>query len=93
MCFDSEATVDKLHPPEQARTVTTETRLTGRELAVLSLLAEGMTAVAIGRRLEIAARTVHKHLEHVYAKMGTADRLTTVLQAQRNGLLPTPPHA
>ena len=65
-----------------------EARLTGRELTVLPLLAEGLTAAAIGRRLGISTRTVHKHLEHVYAKLGTADRLTTVLRARQMGLLP-----
>ena len=65
-----------------------DARLTGRELTVLALLAEGLTAAAIGRRLVISPRTVHKHLEHVYAKLGTADRLTTVLRAQHAGLLP-----
>ena len=65
-----------------------EARLTGRELTVLHLLAEGLTAAAIGRRLAISTRTVHKHLEHVYAKFGTGDRLTTVLRAQQAGLVP-----
>src|SRR3954454_5643251 len=52
-----------------------ETRLTGRELAVLGLLGDGLTAAVIGRRLGISTRTVHKHLEHVYSKLGTGDRL------------------
>jgi DNA-binding CsgD family transcriptional regulator len=64
-----------------------EARLTARELTVLNLLAEGLTAAAIGRRLAISTRTVHKHLEHVYAKLGTGDRLTTVLRAEDAGLL------
>ncbi len=55
---------------------------------MLLLLSQGLTAAAIGRRLAISHRTVHKHLEHVYAKLGTADRLTTVLRAQHAGLLP-----
>ena len=67
-----------------------ETGLTGRELAVLHLLADGLTAAAIGRRLNIAPRTVTKHLEHVYAKLRTHDRLSAVLRAQRLGLLPPP---
>jgi len=62
--------------------------LTAREVAVLSLLAEGVTARAIGHRLKISPRTVTKHLEHIYAKLHTSDRLTTVLRAQHLGLLP-----
>jgi DNA-binding NarL/FixJ family response regulator len=55
---------------------------------VLSLLAEGLTAGAIGRRLMITERTVHKHLQHSYTKLGVTDRLGAVLRAQRIGLLP-----
>ncbi|WP_219414847.1 helix-turn-helix transcriptional regulator [Pseudonocardia nigra] len=68
-------------------------RLTPRELAVLGLLADGLTAAAIGHRLAIRERTVHKHLEHTYAKLGVADRLSAVLRAQHLGLLPRPEEA
>ena len=61
-------------------------RLTPRESAVLTLLSQGLTAGAIGRRLDIAERTVHKHLERCYSKLGVADRLSAVLRAQRLGL-------
>jgi ATP/maltotriose-dependent transcriptional regulator MalT len=42
----------------------------------------------IGRRLQIAERTVHEHLEGCYSKPGVADRLSAVLQAQRLRLVP-----
>jgi DNA-binding CsgD family transcriptional regulator len=64
-------------------------RMTPRELAVLALLADGLTAAAIARRLEIGERTVHKHLEHVYAKLRVTDRLSAVVRAQHAGLIPT----
>jgi DNA-binding CsgD family transcriptional regulator len=63
-------------------------RLTQRELTVLAVLAEGLTADAIARRLEISPRTVHRHLQHLYRKLGTTDRLATVLRAKSLGLLP-----
>jgi DNA-binding CsgD family transcriptional regulator len=63
--------------------------LTPRELAVLALLAEGLTAASIGRRLLITERTVHKHLQHSYMKLGVTDRLGAVLRAQHIGLLST----
>lgn len=65
-----------------------EVGLTPRELTVLVLLAEARTAAAIGRRLRISPRTVHKHLENLYRKLGTTDRVSTVLRAQEAGLLP-----
>jgi DNA-binding CsgD family transcriptional regulator len=64
-------------------------RLSARELAVLELLAQGLTAAAIARRLAIAERTAQKHLQHCYEKLGVADRLDAVLRAQRIGLLRT----
>jgi DNA-binding CsgD family transcriptional regulator len=63
-------------------------RLTGREREVLALLAESLTAAAIARRLGISAGTVHKHLAALYRKLGTTDRLATVLRARELGLIP-----
>jgi DNA-binding NarL/FixJ family response regulator len=62
--------------------------VTGRERAVLTLLVGGLTANAIAHRLGTSPRTVHKHLENLYRKLGASDRLTAVLRAQRLGLLP-----
>ena len=67
--------------------------LTGRELAVLRLLDEGLTAGAIGHRLGTSGRTVHKHLEHVYRKLGVRDRLMAVRVARESGLFSRPAHA
>ncbi|MGY2067030.1 response regulator transcription factor [Blastococcus sp. SYSU DS0619] len=61
--------------------------LTGREVAVLHLLGQGLTAASIARRLGTSPRTVHKHLEHVYRKLGVQDRLLAVLRARHLGLL------
>lgn len=69
-------------------------RMTPREVLVLGMLAQGCTVQAIARRLRISPRTVHKHLEHLYRKLGAADRLSAVMRAQRLGLLDpraTPP--
>ena len=68
--------------------VATDVRLTPRELSVLGLVADGLTAAATARRLVVAERTVHKHLERVYAKLGVSDRVSAVLRAQRLGILP-----
>ncbi len=65
-------------------------RLTQREISVLGLLGDGLTADSIARRLGVSNRTVHKHLEHLYAKLDRSDRLSAVLQAQRLGILPGP---
>jgi DNA-binding CsgD family transcriptional regulator len=67
--------------------------LTPRELSVLTLVADGLTAAAAARRLVVAERTVHKHLERIYAKFGVSDRVSAVLRAQRLGILPETPLA
>lgn len=63
-------------------------RLTHRELAVLALVAQGLTAHAIAHQVGISERTVHKHLQNVYAKLGCRDRLSAVLHARRAGVFP-----
>lgn len=62
--------------------------LTPRERVVLELLARGSTAEGVAARLAISPRTVHKHQEHLYRKLGACDRLSAVLAAQRLGMLP-----
>ena len=66
-----------------------ETELTGRELAVLGLLSGGSSTRFIGRRLSCSPRTVEKHLEHVYRKLGVRDRLNAVRVASTWGIIAT----
>ena len=54
---------------------------TDRERAVLELVAEGRTNVAIAHALGISPRTVAKHLEQVYRKLGVANRAGAVHRA------------
>lgn len=64
-----------------------ETGLTGRELSVLALLAEGRTAASMAARLGVSPRTVHKHLQNLYRKLGVSDRLGAVMVATEAGAL------
>ena len=61
--------------------------VTFRELAVLDLMAEGLIASAIAHRLGISPRTVSRHMESIYRKLGTHDRTSAVLRGQSLGLL------
>jgi DNA-binding CsgD family transcriptional regulator len=70
------------------RSVLSNEGLTGREIAVLGLLADGLTAYSIGRRLGISERTVHRHLGNLYRKLGVNDRLRAVTVGREAGLLP-----
>jgi DNA-binding CsgD family transcriptional regulator len=75
-------------PALDAGAVAADIRLTPRELSVLTLVADGLTAGAVARRLLVAERTVHKHLERAYSKLGVSDRVSAVLRAQGLGILP-----
>ena len=76
---------------EQGRAPATEAAarlgLTAREVEVLGLVAQGLTAGAVSRRLGCSPRTVHKHVSHLFEKLHVHDRLGAVLEAQRLGLL------
>jgi DNA-binding CsgD family transcriptional regulator len=61
--------------------------LTERELDILGLVALGLKADAIGRLRRISPRTVRKHLENAYGKLGAHDRLMAVTRARQLGLL------
>jgi predicted ATPase/DNA-binding CsgD family transcriptional regulator len=55
--------------------------LSNREIAVLRLLAEGLSYAAIGRRLSISPRTVDAHLRSIYGKLDVSSRHEAVQQA------------
>jgi two-component system, NarL family, nitrate/nitrite response regulator NarL len=61
--------------------------LSDRESETLRLVAEGLSAPDIGRRLHLSTGTVKTHLEHLYAKLDVSDRAAAVAQAMRRGLL------
>lgn len=84
--------VRHLAKPEHNGALETATQLdlTGRELAVIQLLTEGLSTVQIGRRLGCSGRTVEKHLEHAYRKLGVRDRLNAVRTATLYGLAGSP---
>ncbi len=61
--------------------------LTPRELAVLGLLARGMSNKAIAAELGLSARTVNFHLDNLYSKLGVASRTEALLAALRLDLV------
>jgi HD-GYP domain-containing protein (c-di-GMP phosphodiesterase class II) len=62
--------------------------LTAREVAVLRLLARGLSNKEIASRLVITPKTVSNHVEHIYSKIGASTRASAALFAMRSGLLP-----
>jgi DNA-binding CsgD family transcriptional regulator len=53
-------------------------RLTDREIAILQFVAAGRTNSAIAHELQLSPRTVAKHLEHAYRKLGVSSRAAAV---------------
>ena len=62
--------------------------LTSRELEVLEMLAAGRSNQAIARELVVALDTVKKHVGHVLAKLGAANRTEAVARAREMSLIP-----
>lgn len=69
------------------RTSGDRSRLTSRELEVLRLLAEGLSAAEIGTRLHLSESTVKSHVGHIYQKLGATNRAQALMTAMRTGLL------
>ncbi|NBE96872.1 response regulator transcription factor [Nonomuraea sp. KC401] len=62
--------------------------LSGRELEILDLIAQGTTNREAAARLFISEATVKTHLLHIYAKLGVTDRASAVAAAFQRGILP-----
>jgi DNA-binding CsgD family transcriptional regulator len=60
--------------------------LSGREVEVLRLVAQGMTDAEVGARLSISPRTVGQHLRSVYNKLGVSSRAAATRLAVEHGL-------
>ena len=52
--------------------------LTDREIQIMRLVAAGRTNIAIAHKLEVSPRTIAKHLEHIYRKLGVSSRAAAV---------------
>jgi DNA-binding NarL/FixJ family response regulator len=59
--------------------------LTPREVQVLKMVVAGNTNQEIGLELGISEKTVEKHLEGVFSKLGVASRVEAAVHAVREG--------
>jgi ATP/maltotriose-dependent transcriptional regulator MalT len=60
--------------------------LTRREVAVLQLVAEGLSNPEIGRRLVISTHTAHRHVANIMRKLAVGSRAAAVARAAQLGL-------
>jgi ATP/maltotriose-dependent transcriptional regulator MalT len=62
-------------------------RLTGRELEVLRLVAQGLTNEQMAEDLVISPRTVESHLTSIYSKIGVSSRSAATRYAMQHHLV------
>jgi DNA-binding CsgD family transcriptional regulator len=62
--------------------------LTEREIQILRLVADGHTNASIARALGVSPRTIAKHLEHLYRKLGVSSRAAAVSRMTMPGPIP-----
>jgi LuxR family maltose regulon positive regulatory protein len=63
--------------------------LSGRELEVLQLIAEGLPDREIANRMIISLHTVKTHNRNIYHKLGVRNRTQAIAMARNLGILPT----
>ena len=61
--------------------------LTSREVEVLGLVAEGLTNAQVAQRLFLSPRTVQRHLNSIYHKLGVSSRTAATRFAIEHSLL------
>ncbi|MEP6600108.1 MAG: HD domain-containing phosphohydrolase [Actinomycetota bacterium] len=75
-------------PPDTAmRTARPAAGLSDRELEVLRLIARGRSNREVARLLVLSPKTVGRHVENLYAKIGVRSRAAAALFAMENRLL------
>jgi len=73
-----DAAVERVAQAERLR----HAGITPRERQVLDLVAAGHSNQLIAQRLGVRRRTVDKHLEHAYAKLGVCSRTAAVARVR-----------
>lgn len=61
--------------------------LSGREVEVLRLAAQGLTTRQIAERLYISTKTADHHIQHTYTKIGVSTRGAAALWAMQHGVV------
>jgi DNA-binding CsgD family transcriptional regulator/predicted negative regulator of RcsB-dependent stress response len=62
-------------------------RLTARELEVLTLVAAGSTNRAIAETLALSVKTIDRHVSNIFVKLGVSSRAAATALAIRHGLI------
>jgi DNA-binding NarL/FixJ family response regulator len=60
--------------------------LSEREVAVLTLIAQGLTNSAIAERLVLSPKTIRNYITEIFSKLQVADRAQAIIRARDAGL-------
>ena len=60
--------------------------LTHREVEILGLIAQGLTNGEIADRLFLSNHTIKTHINRIFAKTGSRDRVAAIAYAQRHNI-------
>ncbi len=74
-------------PPRDAALPAPLDRLTGREIEILNLMAQGLSNSEIGEQLFLSESTVKTHVGRVLTKVEVRDRVQAVVLAYESGLI------
>jgi DNA-binding CsgD family transcriptional regulator len=70
--------LQKAPPAWDLESLRTNMKLTIREAEILMWISRGKTNKEVGLILDSSPRTVNKHLEHIFEKLGVATRAAAV---------------
>jgi DNA-binding NarL/FixJ family response regulator len=62
-------------------------RVTTEELAILQLMANGLTLDSVALRISVSPRTLSRRLRHVCARLGVAHPIQAIVWAAHEGLI------
>jgi DNA-binding NarL/FixJ family response regulator len=82
------AAVDFVAPTHAGAGADAPDGLTGRELEVIALVAQGRTDAEVAETLVVSLRTVHSHLRTIYRKLGVHTRTAATRYALEHDLVP-----
>lgn len=85
--LEPEVTGKMMLKMRQKQTLLPHEELTGREMEILLLMAEGKTNQEIADELFIALKTVKTHVSNILSKLGVQDRTQAVIYAFKHSLV------
>lgn len=84
----ADAVLSAVGEPVPPRRRTWPAGLSDREAEVLQLISQGLSNREVASRLVISVKTVGRHVENIYAKLGVSTRAAAAVFALQHGLLP-----